>query len=129
MQDRRIGLVGKQAEMTPGADLVNSSKAGVGLALIDAVLRLADHEGRIANAEIQSVFVALLLVAGTWSGRVAIKDRNEKGPGLVGLDLQPHAGSRQRKGGPAARQVLRGDRRPIALQKEIVADLAEEEFR
>ena len=44
--------------MLPAAELERGGKTRVVLALIGAELRLADHERRIAHAEIQAVAIA-----------------------------------------------------------------------
>ena len=65
--------------MSPSADLERGRKSGVILAAIVPELKLSDHERRVLHAEIQAVEIAgVWIAAGTWSGRIAIEDREQK---------------------------------------------------
>src|SRR5579871_4702510 len=110
-------LVVEMAEMVPGAEPQRAGKAGM---LIVAVLGFADQKRRIVQAKIEPVRIFHLRVDGAeaHAGRIAVEKTEEKYPVRVRLIFEADAGRRKRIGGPAARQVLRGDRRPIAVDEE-----------
>ena len=112
-------LVGKLTEVTPAADLERRCKPGVVLAAIPPELQFADHEGGIAQTEIQTVAVAGVGIAGTRSGRIAVENGEEQRCVFGKLVFDTRAQCGQRIGRTAARQIDCPDGRPIALQKHL----------
>src|SRR3954453_4545841 len=109
--------------MTPAPELDRGGKALEGLAAIAPELCFADHERRIADAEIEAVAIAQLLIDRPRSRRVAVEHREQQPHLADRIELEPDAWPRERIGRSAAPQVHRRDGRPVALQ-EHAAEIA-----
>ena len=80
------------AEMVPSAEPEHAREAGIGLAVIVAVLQLGEQERRVLEAEVHAVSVAFLRVSGARPCGVAVIKRDENRDLVVRLYLQADAG-------------------------------------
>lgn len=114
-----VTLVGELPEVRPPTDLQRGRQARVVLAAITSKLQLAHRERRIADAEIETVTITCVVVAGTRWCRIAIENRQQKGCVFGKLVFYPRADGRQRIRGSASRQIGRCNGWPIALQEDL----------
>ena len=83
--------------------------------------------GRILDAEVEAVAVALLRLESALAGRIAVEHGEQRRCLRRRVDLQPHARRRQRIGGPAAWNAGLRVGRPVAGDEEVEI-LADEKF-
>lgn len=83
--------------MLPASEFDLAGQVRIALLVVPGVLHLSEQERRIVDAEIHAVAVALLRIARTGSGLVAIEDAAKQGK-LIGQDQQPgsHGGQGRR---------------------------------
>ena len=84
-------FVGELPEVTPGSDFDRTCEAGVLFSLIAAELQFANEECGVAQAEIQTVSVACVGIAGAGSRWIAIKGCEKERRIFVEVDFQTHA--------------------------------------
>ena len=85
--------------MPPAPELDLADQIRIALLVVPGILDLPEQEGRIVDAEVDAVAVALLRIARTGTGLVAIEDSAKQGKLVGHVDEQSgaHRGQRRRR--------------------------------
>src|SRR5262249_34140982 len=121
-----VSLVSELPKLVPAADFQRRRKVGIVLAAVASKLQLTDHERWVTHTKIEPVTIAGVGLARTRSRRITVKNRKQKRRVFGKLVFYARADGGQWISRSTARQIDRGDRRPIALQKDLTEIAVEE---